>query len=223
VSRAALFDLDNTLIDRQALFRTWAQWFVTAKGLPPGDVEWLVTADLDGYASREELFAGLRARRQLAEDLDTLVSNYLRDYPTFLEPDPAVRGELERLRSDGWRIAIVTNGPATQHAKVAAAGLGDLVDACLVSAEVGSWKPDAQIFQAAAAACGVDDRRVETVWMVGDSPEHDMVGAHSLGMRTVWMHRDRQWSVGDFRPDHHAGSIPDAVDILLASGSPDPG
>ncbi len=50
--------------------------------------------------------------------------------------------------------------------------------------------------------------------MIGDSPEHDMAGACALGMRTVWMHRHRDWSIEDFRPDHQAGSIPDAVDIL---------
>jgi putative hydrolase of the HAD superfamily len=222
VRRAALFDLDNTLVDRQAVFRQWAEWFVTTNGLPSADVEWLVTADLDGYAPRDELFAELRARRQLADGIDTLMSGYLRDYPRFIVPDPDVHDALARLRSGGWRIAIVTNGAATQHAKVARAGLVDLVDACLVSAELGSWKPDARIFEVAAAACGVDDE-FEAVWMVGDSPQHDMVGARALGMRTVWMHRDRRWPIGDFRPDHQAGTIPDAVDILLAAGPAAPG
>jgi putative hydrolase of the HAD superfamily len=219
VSAVALFDLDNTLVDRQAVFRQWAEWFVDSRGFPPADVEWLVAADLDGFAPRDELFAELRARRSLVDGTESLVSDYLRDYPLFFEPDGDVSGALARLRAEGWRIAIVTNGPTTQRAKVAGAGLVDLVDGCFVSAELDSWKPDRRIFEQAATACGVDEGLWASVWMIGDSPEHDMVGARALGMRTVWMHRDRQWPIGDFLPDHRAASIPEAVDILLADGA----
>jgi putative hydrolase of the HAD superfamily len=223
VNQIALFDLDNTLVDRQAAFRQWAEWFVETHGLESEDVEWLVTADLDGYAPRDELFATLRARRGLSDGLDRLVSDYLRDYPRFFEPDPEVGAALANLRADGWRIAIVTNGASTQHAKVAHAGLLDLVDACCVSAEVGSWKPDSEIFQQAVAACGADRRALSAIWMIGDSPEHDMVGAHRLGMRTLWMHRGRDWDIEDFQPDHRAGSIPDAVAILRNAAPSVPG
>ena len=116
----------------------------------------------------------------------------------------------------------MTNGPTTQRAKVAQAGLLDLVDACCVSAELGSWKPDPQIFEQAVAACGADGGALSTIWMIGDSPEHDMAGAQRLGMRTVWMHRHRDWDIDDFRPDHQAGSIHDAVDVLLSAAPPVP-
>jgi putative hydrolase of the HAD superfamily len=222
VDQIALFDLDNTLVDRQAVFRQWAEWFVEARGLESDDVEWLVAADLDGNAPRDELFAKLRARRGLTDGLDTLVSGYLRDYPLFFEPDPDVGAALARLRGHGWRIAIVTNGATAQRAKVARAGLLDLVDACCVSAELGSWKPDPLIFEQAVAACGADGGAMSTIWMIGDSPEHDMTGAHRLGMRTVWMHRHRDWDMDDFQPDHQAGSILDAVDILLSAAPPVP-
>jgi HAD superfamily hydrolase (TIGR01549 family) len=222
VDRIALFDLDNTLVDRQAVFRQWAEWFVEKRELESDDVEWLVTADLDGNAPRDELFATFRARRGLSDGLDTLVSDYLRDYPRFFEPDPEVIAALAHLRDDGWRIAIVTNGASTQHTKVARAGLLDLVDACCVSAELGSWKPDSEIFKQAVAACGADRRALSGIWMIGDSPEHDMVGAHRLGMRTVWMHRHRGWEMEDFQPDHRASSIPDAVDILRSAAPPAP-
>ncbi len=59
------------------------------------DVEWLVTADLDGYAPRDELFADAPGSPVLtATRLDRLVSDYLRDYPRFFEPDPGVGAAL---------------------------------------------------------------------------------------------------------------------------------
>jgi FMN phosphatase YigB (HAD superfamily) len=216
VSPVALFDLDNTLVDRNSVFRRWAEWFVETRGLAPDDVEWLIAADDDGHAARDELFAKLRAHRGLTEGVGALISDYHRDYPLFFAPDPDVCAALTRLRDRGWHIAIVTNGAAVQHTKVARAGLVDLVDACCVSAELGSWKPDREIFEHALTTCGGGDFDFGTTWMVGDSPEHDMAGARALGMRTVWIHRDREWAIGDFEPDYRARSIPEAVDILLA-------
>lgn len=221
--RIALFDLDNTLIDRQAAFRRWAAAFLETRGLDEDDVDWLVRADDDGYASRVDLFAQLRRRYRLTQSVEGLRSDYERDYPLFFEPDPAVCGALEKLRSAGWRIAIVTNGPATQHVKIARAGLVDLIDACCVSDEIRSQKPDRRIFEHAVAACrrhgGVGppgtDGLPEDTWMIGDSPEHDMVGARALGIRTVWIHRHRPWPIDGFEPDHRAASVPDAVTILL--------
>jgi beta-phosphoglucomutase-like phosphatase (HAD superfamily) len=31
----AIFDLDNTLVDRMAAFRSWAEWFAGQHGLDP--------------------------------------------------------------------------------------------------------------------------------------------------------------------------------------------
>ena len=52
-----LVDLDNTLIDRTAAFKSWASFRL---GEP--EVPWLVAADRDGFEPRERL-AALTARR----------------------------------------------------------------------------------------------------------------------------------------------------------------
>ena len=152
--RIALFDLDNTLIDRQAAFRQWAAAFLdggtSMRAMSSGSSMPTSTAMPLGPTSSPKL----RARYRLPQTVEELLSEYERDYPAFFEPDPAVGGALEQLRSAGWRIAIVTNGPATQHVKMARAGSCELVDACCVSEELGSWKPDHRIFEHAVAACG---------------------------------------------------------------------
>ena len=53
----ALFDLDNTLLDREAAFARWADGFCRAHGLPAGAHARLVEADEDGFRDRADLFA----------------------------------------------------------------------------------------------------------------------------------------------------------------------
>ena len=216
----ALFDLDNTLVDRSAAFRRWAAWFVGTSRLDESAVEWLVRADLDGHAPRERVFAELRTRFGLTDGVDDLVRRYDDEYPAFFSPDPDVQGALDALRTAGWRMAIVTNGYATQRTKIARAGLDDWFDACCISGELGTWKPDPRIFTTALAACSVGREAGSDVWMIGDSPEHDMAGARALGLRTVWIHRQRPWPLEDFEPDHRAASVPAAVEIVLAGQRP---
>lgn len=214
----AFFDLDNTLIDRDAAFRRWTMAFVEQRNLGNAAVEWIVAHDLNGNAQRSDLFAQIRDRYAFPDITASLVRDYEREYPTFITEDADVHHSLRRLRAAGWRIAIVTNGHALQRVKVRNAGLDRLVDACCVSAELGYWKPDRRIFEQAMVTCG--GRDVDgSAWMVGDSAEHDMTGARALGMETIWMHRGRSWTEQEFQPGHAASSVSEAVDIMLAASS----
>src|SRR6185437_2239642 len=142
----ALFDLDNTLIDRLGAFTSWATTFVGAVGGTPDDLAWLLHTDDDGRTPLATLFDAARRRWDLAESVDDLVAAYRRTQADHYAPDPAVIEPLRRLRAAGWRIAVVTNGAPVQHRKVDRAGLTDLVDTVWVSSEVGSAKPDPAIF-----------------------------------------------------------------------------
>ena len=53
--------------------------------------------------------------------------------------------------------------------------------------------------------------------MVGDSAEADIGGGSNAGLKTIWMARGRDWPSDDFVPDHIVDSIPQAVDVILAS------
>ncbi len=212
----ALFDLDNTLVDRQAAHRRWAESFAARYGLSEPGVAWLCEADDDGFARREVVFAGVRERFGVAETVDDLVRAYRDEYPTFFHPDDAVSEALVRLRRGGWRIGVVTNGPVSQHVKMERAGLVDLVDTCCVSDEVGVAKPDRRIFEAAIERCGGRPDDGGSTWMVGDAPGPDIGGAREVGLSTMWLHRGRRWEEAGYRPDAIVETVAEAVDILLA-------
>jgi putative hydrolase of the HAD superfamily len=212
----ALFDLDNTLVDREAAFAGWARAFCATWGLPESSHAELVTADDDGLRDRSELLAAVRTRFDLDVDIDDLVEAYHVDYPAqFSFPDTS-RAALRRLRSSGWKVAVVTNGPRFQERKLEVTGLTEEVDAVCVSADVGSWKPDPGIFTEAARRCGCDLEG----WMVGDSSAADIRGGQGVGLRTIWIHRSRAWELGDPRPDAVAADVPAAVRIILDGDAP---
>jgi FMN phosphatase YigB (HAD superfamily) len=52
--------------------------------------------------------------------------------------------------------------------------------------------------------------------MIGDAPGPDIGGGRGAGLKTIWIHRGRTWSIDDYRPDEQAASIKEAVEILLA-------
>ena len=173
----ALFDLDNTLLDREGAFARWARDFTKSAGLPGDAAAYLVSADEDGLRPRHELFADVQATFGLAATVDDLVERYGYEYPAaYTFPDTS-RAALRRLRSAGWKVAVVTNGPRFQERKLEVTGLDDEVDAVCVSAVVGSWKPDPGIFEEAARRCGVGLEG----WMVGDSGPADIRGGQRGG------------------------------------------
>ena len=217
VGPLAIFDLDNTLVDRSSAFARWAEAFARQHGLVATAAAWLIAADEDGFAHRSGVFERARAHFGLDEPVDRLLAAYSLDYPAGFRPDPAVNGALVRLREAGWRVAVATNGPPTQRLKIDNAGLTPWLDAVCVSGELGFAKPDRRIFEAACAQAGLAPEALGRAWMVGDTASVDIKGADDLGMRSAWLHRGRRWEEHAFRPDVVVGSIREAVEHLLAN------
>lgn len=129
-----LCDLDDTLIDRQLVFASWADDFANGHGADlPGLAGWLIEQDDNGRAPREVFLSAVRRRMGLADNVEALVREWTRAFPHRFEPDRDVRDVLVRARELGWTIVVVTNGGASQRAKTDAADLSDLIDAVVVS------------------------------------------------------------------------------------------
>ena len=212
----ALFDLDNTLLDREAAFSTWATGFATELELPSGSLALIGQLDRDGSIPREDFFVAIRRSFGIATAVEELVSRYYLQYPECFTVGEDTVDALRNLRSQGWKVGVVTNGPPSQMRKLECTELVDEVDAICVSETVGSWKPDPAIFEEAARRCGLPLRG----WMVGDSAGADIVGGRRCGLRTIWMARGRAWDPSEPPPDEVATTIPQAVDLILAETGP---
>ncbi|MBA2946882.1 HAD family hydrolase [Streptomyces himalayensis] len=94
-------------------------------------------------------------------------------------PYPDTEPTLRALRARGLRIGIVSDFAWDLRVHLAHSRLEDLVDACVISCEVGREKPDPQLFLKACADLGTDPR---ATLMVGDNPVRDG-GATACGLR----------------------------------------
>ncbi|MDX6496660.1 MAG: hypothetical protein QOE17_2646 [Gaiellales bacterium] len=104
-------------------------------------------------------------------------------FDAYADAAPALRA----LRAGGLRLVVCSNWDCSLPEALEAAGLADLIDAVVVSAEVGAAKPDPRIFDAALAAAGCE---AGEALHVGDSLEGDVAGALAAGIAAVLIDRD---------------------------------
>ncbi|MFE9442099.1 HAD family hydrolase [Streptomyces sp. NPDC006602] len=208
-----LVDLDNTLVDRDAAFRDAVAAFLAEHGLPAADLAWVMTVDAGGYTARQQVAAALTDRYGKlvpATAVRALIDNGAADRVVLA---PSCREALGTAQAAGWACVIVTNGrTAQQEAKIRNAGLDRLVQGWVVSEHIGHKKPEAEIFQAAAATV---DASLAGAWVIGDSPHADIAGANALGLRSVWVTDGRPWIEGSYRPTHVADDVASAIDLVL--------
>ncbi len=211
--RLAVFDLDNTLADREAAFSRWAMLFAAKHGIDETGVRWLIREDDDGLRDRHNFFTAVKAFFGLTESVEHLVRTYRADYPSCYRRDETSIEVVTQLRRLGLKIAVVTNGEPSQAHKVRLVGVADVVDAVCISSVVGSRKPARAIFVEAARQCGVP----LSGWMVGDSPEADIRGAREAGLASIWLRRGRTWPLDDLRPDFEVATVSEAAEIITHS------
>ncbi|MFJ8625816.1 HAD family hydrolase [Kitasatospora sp. NPDC093550] len=221
-----LFDLDNTLLPRDAAFRAWAQDFLSEHDLPPGDLDWFVTIDGGGYVPRSTVLSAVRRRYGLDVSADFLLAHYRRGINSHIHCPPRHVEALRAARAAGWTLGIVSNGGTRpQLEKIRRTGLGPLVDGWVISEEADCLKPDPLIFETAARRCGIaptGDWAAHT-WMIGDHAPADIAGAELTGLRSVWLHHGRPWAESGYRPTLKAAGLPEAVgQVLAARNAPSP-
>lgn len=180
--RAALFDVDGTLVDTNDLHATaWLEAF-RHFGLdqPFEAIRWQIGKGGDNLIPA--LFPDLPAER--CEEIEDFRGDlYKRSYLPRAVPFPGVRPLFERLAADGVRIVLASSSGAEDvDFYLGLIGCGDLVAAKTSKDDVESSKPCPDIFEAAlakAAPYGADEAAV-----VGDTP-WDAEAAARLGLRTI--------------------------------------
>jgi putative hydrolase of the HAD superfamily len=220
-----LFDLDNTLLDREAAFFRVARAFHgehlrgEASATRDDAVATMVRWDEDGYANREAILSRwLTKWPDTGLTMGSLTKWYRSTMKQKVQPDTAVNGFLAELNERGVPWGIVTNGRTSQRGKCRAAGLEQLAPFTIVSEEAGYRKPDPRIFRDALEATGL--REPQQAMFVGDNPLADIDGAKRFGMKTAWIRRGRRYPSGLHPPDHVIDRVTDLPDIVGIQSQP---
>jgi FMN phosphatase YigB (HAD superfamily) len=203
-------DLDNTLVDRDGAFSSWAATAIVEWGGDERDGEWLIDADRSGYTPRRELAQMIRERLAPSCSMDAIVDRLLYEHVADIECYPGVIDELERMTRAGVSLVVVTNGESgQQRRKLGITGLDRVLASSVISGELGAKKPDRRIYDAARAAVPADG----FAWMVGDHVTADMAGARAAGCSTAWVSHGRLWPE-TWMPDLEARRPDDVLRLL---------
>jgi putative hydrolase of the HAD superfamily len=121
-----------------------------------------------------------------------------------------VPGSLRRLRDAGYRLALVSNAEPNLRKRIAAAGIEPFLETLVISAEVGSEKPDRAIFDEALRRMSV---AAERTVHVGDFYSIDVVGARRAGITPVLL------DAKDLSPDRDVTRVASLTELAGLVGA----
>lgn len=208
-----LFDIDNTLVDRDAAFHAYMQNFINRNQLAFSDEDMSVVHEeifaLDCHGRKDrKLFCHEVLQRfpGLPYSVESLWEDHM-SLPEFVKPDSVLNEVLERLSAD-YQLMILSNGSANmQRRKLHQAGLTYYFEHIFISAEVGYAKPDHRLFLHALNHC-----RHAIAVMIGDDYINDMQPAMSMQLKTVFINPGNETVA--VRPDHELSGIHDLEEVL---------
>ncbi len=228
--KAVLFDLDDTLFDRQrtqaalleVILNELPELFAGIERQKIGNA--FFVSDLKSIAvfetgAPQDVVRLTRARTFLEmldlspEHAQKIAELYIHHYPLVGRAMVGARSALTEL-SRHYPLGLVSNGFAdTQRRKLAALDLTHLFKCLVLSGEVGSRKPHPEIFQHAARLLDYSPR---ACLFVGNSYDHDIVGARTAGMQTCWYNPEgTRLLPGKSRPDFEIGALSAIAKLVL--------
>jgi putative hydrolase of the HAD superfamily len=195
--KAVFFDLDGTLLDRDASVKEFAvqqyqRHYRKLSHIPQAVfTNRFIELDARGYLWKDKVYQQLEAEFTFkGTNAEDLLRDYLDYFHQTLVPFPNLAETLSKLRSMHLKMGIITNGRWDfQHASIRGLYIEDYFDVIAVSEREGISKPDRRIFQRAMARLGV--MPYESVF-VGDHPVNDIEASQLCGMEAVWK-RDLYW------------------------------
>jgi putative hydrolase of the HAD superfamily len=191
--RAVIFDLDNTLTDfmrmKRVSIKTAIEEMIDAGlSMSPEDATRKLFEIYDREGIEDQRVFDRFLEEQLGE-IDPMIHTaaiigYRRGREYTLVLYPHVKKTLLELAKRGLKLVILSDAPRYQAwSRLCYLGLQHFFDHVITFEDTQVRKPDPAPFHRAIELLQMNP---DEVIMVGDWPERDMVGAHGVGIRTVY-------------------------------------
>jgi len=181
--RAAIFDIDGTLLDSVDLHaQAWVDAFAHFGAAVSHDA-----ARSQIGKGGDQLLPVFLDEARIAREGETIEAYrsdlFKRDYLPKVKPFPGVRALFERLKGEGLTVALASSGKAkeVEHYQ-ALMKIEDLTDVVVSSDDVERSKPFPDIFQAALKKLA--PLTAAEAIVIGDTP-YDAEAAAKAGLRTI--------------------------------------
>ena len=212
---AALFDLDDTLVDRRTAFRAVAeQLYDSQPSMQKTHSREAAVRHLIYVDSFDDRFDRiLKTWPGIAMSVSNLRAWYYAALRGALKPDQLALSLLADLNREPIPWGIVTNGDTFQHTKLRLVGVQNLAPFVIVSGDFGRDKPDPAIYMEALRRLGAPPSG--RTLFVGDNADTDIKGAQGVGMLTAWIRLGRRFPKYLPAPDYLVDHVDELRPLLL--------
>ncbi|MBL3656343.1 HAD family hydrolase [Fulvivirga sediminis] len=198
-TQAIIFDLDNTLINRNSAFQACIKDYFLANDFDESSIDWeeVMIHDQEGHADRLAFCDWLIQTHHLNTTQEVLWQYIKSNIASYISPDPKII-ELLALLSSSFSLKLLTNGGTkNQQQKLINAELKPFFrdTDIYISEATGYSKPGLQGFENV-----LNDLHLpaEKVMMVGDQLYIDLYPAKKLAMQVCWIHNQSHSSTPPF-------------------------
>ncbi|POZ61257.1 HAD family hydrolase [Chromobacterium alticapitis] len=209
--QAVFFDLDNTLVHRDASIdlyveRFWRDFGHAIRSSGAMQVAAVIKRqDNGGYlpagspfvSIKQAVSHGLKTEIDWRQEIEqeALLRHWERYNAVCTAAMPGAEAAMAFLVENRVRAGVISNGShRTRLEKVACLPFASAIELIVSSESAGIKKPAAEIFHQAAQTLGA---QAAACWYVGDHPRNDVLGAARAGMTPLWLSGFHAWPEGE--------------------------
>ena len=189
--KAILFDLDGTILDRQSslikfIDYQYEKFIDHLNHIDKNDFKSkFIELDQNGYVWKDKVYAQLIDIFNISGiSADDLLDDYINNFCKQCLPYPNLKETLDILRSNGYKLGIITNGKYPfQYYNIKSLQIERYMNVILVSEKEAIKKPNPLIFERAAKKL---DLELYECLFVGDSLKNDYEASKKAGMHSIY-------------------------------------
>lgn len=224
MKKVLLFDLDQTILNRNESLIKFLNWQVNFFKLVPQElkesfIKSFIKLDNNGSVWKDIVYDQLIKDFNIkGYDTNELLQSYINNFNKFSTAFENAQKTIQNLHAQGYTLGLVSNGktPFQEH-NFYALGITDYFSTIVISEAIGLRKPDPAIY---LYACTQLDCSPSDCIFIGDNPIADIEGAKKVGMQTIYFHPTLTLhpSLSD-ASIHHYNELEEAIK-KLANASP---